>query len=168
MTSGNPLASACHSDPMRPNLERIPGKADRLAEAIIDRAPFVVDHGFVDSLGDAAAAALRCYGARMVTFAYREDSIGLVRRSLLAEGLGLCVKPDDDRDVMVGLALPWFVTQQLGRSPKDEFAAIADRLPDNGMTRLIRRFGKRVDITLGAFGWDIVETPEGADFVPTM
>ena len=82
---------------MRPNLDRIPGEADRLAEAIIYRAPIVVDQDFVDSLDDAAAAALRRYGARTVTFAYRESSIGLMRRSLLAEGLGLCVQPDDDR-----------------------------------------------------------------------
>lgn len=153
---------------MRPNLERIPGKGDRLAEAILDRAPFVIDQRFVDSLDNAAMLALRRYGVRTVTLAYRESSIGLVRRSLLAEGLGLCLEADDDRDVMVGLALQWFVTQQLGKSPMDEFAAIADRLPDNPMAGLIRRFGGRVDITLAAFLWEIVETPEGPDFVPVV
>ncbi|MGC5021042.1 hypothetical protein [Micromonospora sp. DT47] len=151
---------------MKPNLARIPGDGDRLAEAILARAPRRIDQSFLDSLDPAASLALGRYGVRLVTIALRENSVDLLRRSLLATGLADCLQPDDDRDVMVGLALPWIVAQQLGASPAAVFAVVADNLPDGPSARLVKTFGAREDITLAAFGWELVATTDGPDFRP--
>ncbi|AVT39256.1 hypothetical protein [Plantactinospora sp. BB1] len=151
---------------MKPNLARIPGDRDAVAQAVLARAPRPVDPGFLASLDPSTALALGRYGVRLATIALRERSVALLRRSLLATGLGRCLRDDDDRDVMVGLALPWVVAQQLGASPATEFAAVADDLPDGHVAGLLRRFGARQDITLAAFGWEVVTTADGPDFSP--
>lgn len=151
---------------MKPNLERIPGKQDRLAEAILARAPRRMDQGFVSSLDPSASLALGRYGVRLATLALRQDSPGLLRRSLLATGLAGCLEPGDVRDLMTGLALPWIVAQQLGASPATVFADVADSLPDGPVAKLFKSFGARTDITLEAFGWELVATASGPDFRP--
>lgn len=151
---------------MKPNLERIPGKQDRLAEAILARAPRRMDQRFVSSLDPSASLALGRYGVRLATLALRQNSIELLRRSLLATGLAGCLEPDDDRDLMVGLALPWIVTQQLGASPATVFATVGDSLPDGPVAKLFKAFGARTDITLEAVGWGLVTTAGGPDFRP--
>jgi hypothetical protein len=151
---------------VKPNLERIPGKQDRLAEAILTRAPRRMDQRFVSSLDPSASLALGQYGVRLATLALRQNAPDLLRRSLLATGLDRCLEPDDDRDVMVGLALPWIVAQQLGASPAAVFATVADSLPDGPVAKLFKAFGARTDITLEAFGWELVTTADGPDFRP--
>ncbi|MEU5565059.1 hypothetical protein [Micromonospora musae] len=151
---------------MKPNLERIPGKQDRLAEAILTRAPRRMDQRFVGSLHPSASLALGRYGVRLATVALRQNSPDLLRRSLLATGLAECLKPDDDRDLMVGLALPWIVAQQLQLSPATVFATVGDSLPDGPVVELFKTFGARTDVTLEAFGWELVTTADGPDFRP--
>lgn len=67
---------------------------------------------------------------------------------------------------MTGLALPWIVAQQLGASPATVFADVADSLPDGPVAKLFKTFGARTDITLEAFGWELVATASGPDFRP--
>jgi hypothetical protein len=101
-----------------------------------------------------------------VTIALREGSTDLLRRGLLATGLSVCLRSKDDRDTMVGMALPWVVTQHLDMAPVEIFAETADRVPDARVAGLLRRFGARSDVTLRAFGWEMVTTPGGLDFRP--
>ncbi|MEW2384474.1 hypothetical protein AB0873_20615 [Micromonospora sp. NPDC047707] len=151
---------------MKPNLERIPGKQDRQAEAILARAPQRMDQRFISSLDPSASLALGRYGARLATLALRQNRPDLLRRSLLATGLAGCLEPDDGRDLMVGLALPWIVARQLGASPAAVFGDVADSLPDGPVAALFEAFGARTDITLEAFGWELVTTADGPDFRP--
>jgi hypothetical protein len=72
----------------------------------------------------------------------------------------------DDRDVMVSLAVYHFVARQLGQSPAELFGDVAARLPDGWVPDLLREFGARQDITLDAFGWLLIQTPDGPDFTP--
>ncbi|MFY1576193.1 hypothetical protein ACN26Z_15030 [Verrucosispora sp. WMMD703] len=151
---------------MKPNLERIPGKQDRLAEEILARAPRRIEQSFVRSLDPTNALALGHYGARLATLALRQNSVDLLRRSVLATGLARCLASDDDRDFMLALAVPWIVAQQLGEAPVEVFATVGDSLPDGPVARLVHTFGARTDITLEAFGWELVTTSDGPDFRP--
>ena len=60
---------------------------------------------------------------------------------------------------MVGLAVGYFVAQQLGLVPAELFDDVASALPGGWVCDLLRGFGARTDITLKAFGWLLVETP---------
>ncbi|GIJ30862.1 hypothetical protein [Micromonospora sediminimaris] len=151
---------------MKPNLARISGKQDRLAEEILARAPRHIEQSFVNSLDPAAALALGRYGARLATLALRQNSVDLLRRSVLATSLARCLASDDDRDFMVALAVPWIVARQLGEDPAEVFAMVGDSLPDGPVARLVHTFGARTDISLEAFGWELVTTADGPDFRP--
>jgi hypothetical protein len=67
---------------------------------------------------------------------------------------------------MVSLALGYFVAQELGLAPAEPFGDVASRLPDGWVPDLFREFGTRTDVTLEAFGWTLVHTPDGPDFMP--
>ncbi|NGM13320.1 hypothetical protein [Verrucosispora sioxanthis] len=151
---------------MKPNLERIPGQQDRLAEQILARAPRRIEQNFVRSLEPTTALALGRYGARLATLALRQNSVDLLRRSVLATGLAGCLASDDDRDIMVALAVPWIVAQQLGASPAEVFATVSATLPEGPAARLVQAFGACTNITLEAFGWELVTTADGPDFRP--
>jgi hypothetical protein len=110
--------------------------------------------------------ALGRYGARQATIALRQQSAQQLRRSLLATALAQLIRPSDPRDLMVGLAVHHVVAQQIGTAPPALFDAIAARLPDGPMPGLLRDFGARHDITPEAFGWQLVQTAEGPDFLP--
>jgi hypothetical protein len=68
---------------------------------------------------------------------------------------------------MVGLAPHYVVAQRLGLVPSDLFSQVAARLPDGPVPDLLRSFGARHDVTLEAFGWQLIQTSEGPDFIPT-
>lgn len=68
--------------------------------------------------------------------------------------------------MMVGVALPHVVAQELGIRPADLFKQVADRLPGTPVSDLLRGFGGRQVITLSGFGWELVETEDGPDFAP--
>ena len=67
---------------------------------------------------------------------------------------------------MVGLALYLYVAEQLGQPPAELLGDIAARLPPGWVPDLLREFGARDDITLEAFGWLLVDTADGPDFLP--
>ena len=67
---------------------------------------------------------------------------------------------------MVGLAVFHYVAGQLGQSPAELFGDVASRLPDGWVPDLLRIFGGRRDVTLDAFGWLLIQTPDGPGFTP--
>lgn len=69
---------------------------------------------------------------------------------------------------MVGLAVYYFVAEQVGLVPSDLFDEIASCLPDGWVPDLLRVFGAAQSITLKAFAWELVQTPDGPDFLSTL
>jgi hypothetical protein len=67
---------------------------------------------------------------------------------------------------MIGLAVHHVVAQQIGTAPSALFDATAARLPEGPIPGLLRDFGARHDVTPEAFGWQLVQTAEGPDFMP--
>lgn len=151
---------------MLPNLDRIPSTGDRRAEQILIDAPRAADANYLASIGVEGAIDLARYGIRRTTVALRRSSVEILTEALWATALAAAARPTDDRDLTVGLALPHVVARELEVDPVALFAAIADRLPDSPMARLLTEFGSRQDIDLASFGWKRVETPDGPDFVP--
>jgi hypothetical protein len=97
--------------------------------------------------------------------ALRQNSAALLRDALLAMAIGQAAsRNSDDRDVMVTLAVYYFVAEQVGKTPAGLFSEIASCLPGGWVPDLLREFGARDDITLDAFGWLLVLTPDGPDF----
>jgi hypothetical protein len=151
---------------MQPNRYRIPGDQDAAAETVLNRAPDQIDQRFLNGLDRQAAAWLGRYGARQVTTALQQRSGDLLHQALLATAIAACLHDYDDRDVMIGLALPWVVAQQLGLDPAQVFARVARRITKPHVADLLTVFGARQDITLRAFGWQQVPTDHGPDFRP--
>jgi hypothetical protein len=121
----------------------------------------------LDSLDERDAVVLGRYGARQPTIALRDRSAERLRNALLATALGRILRHDGARDMMVGLAVHYVVAQRIGVAPRALFTEIAARLPAGPDRDLLRTFGERPDVTLEAFGWQLVETPDRPDFVPT-
>lgn len=67
---------------------------------------------------------------------------------------------------MISLAVHHIVAQHIEVAPATIFDEIAERLPDGPTARLLRHFGHRQDITAKAFGWQLIHTPDGPDFMP--
>jgi hypothetical protein len=149
-------------------LVRIPSDGDADAEAVLELARSGVTADLLGCLNGADVIALNRYGARHAVVALRRASAALLRDALLAYAISQVVRNGDDRDVMVGLAVFYFVAQQVGLVPSDLFDEIASCLPDGWVPDLLREFGARQDITLGAFAWQLVQTPEGPDFLSTL
>jgi hypothetical protein len=151
---------------MEPNLARIPADGDADARAILDLARDGVTADLIGCMIDRDARVLGLYGARTVTVALRRGSAALLREALLATAIAQAVHASDDRDVMVSLATYYFVAERLGLVPADVFDDVASSLPDGWVPDLLREFGSRKDITLESFGWLLVETADGPDFLP--
>ena len=117
-------------------------------------------------MDDRACLALVRYGIRQPTVALRTSSVALLNDALLAAALDRLGPRDDPWDAMIDLALHHAVAQKLAVAPPVLFNQIAARLPDGPMPDLLRAFGARQDVTLEAFGWQLIQTPEGPDFVP--
>jgi hypothetical protein len=151
---------------MKPNLERIPGDGDAQAQAILQRLPGSLSPSLLDSLDSPSGEICGRYGARQPAVALRTGSADRLRDALMATALAALLKKDDPRDTMVGLVIHVHVARMLGLVPSDLFDEVADRLPAGEVASLFRTFGARDDVTLEAFGWHVVETPAGPDFVP--
>jgi hypothetical protein len=151
---------------MQPNLERIPGYDDARAEVIVWRAHDGVTAELMNSLERRDVLALGRYGSRQPSIALRTGSPEILRAALLSTGIAEVRDGGDPRDVMIGLALHHVVAQQLGLSPSALFDDVAARLPDGPAADLFREFGARQDITLKAFGWQLVQTADGPDLAP--
>ena len=147
----------------RPNLERIPASGDWLARSTLERAPAVVDQRFLDSLTEAEVRSVGRYGVRAATVALRERDPALLTDALFGLALAATARNDDWRDLMVGMAIHFWVAVQLGIEPPVPFDAVADRLAETSVGEVVRTFGRRSDVTLGAFGWRVVDTPDGPD-----
>jgi hypothetical protein len=93
------------------------------------------------------------------TAALRAGSIADLEESL-AEDLARHAGARDDRDVMIHLTPYWDAAGRLGGSPANVFDAAASTV-DGSISELARRFGRRGDLTLGAMGWRLEETPDG-------
>lgn len=153
---------------MKPNLAKIPADGDADAEAILKLARGGVTADLLGCLVDRDFTALGRYAARQPTIGLREGSAARLRDGLLSEAIYAVGRDSDPREVMVGLAVYYFVAQQIGQVPSDLFDEIASRLPDGCVPDLLREFGARQDITLQAFAWQLVETPDGPDFLSTL
>jgi hypothetical protein len=152
---------------VEPILVRIPADGDADAQAALELARDVgVTADLLGCLNDGDLNALNRYGARHAVVALRRGSATLLRDALLAYAICQAVRAVDDRDVMLGLAVFYFVAQQVGLIPAELFDDVASCLPDGWVPDLLREFGARTDITLKAFGWLLVETPDGPDFTP--
>jgi len=164
--AASPRRSA-HNDLMQPNLARIPAAGDARAQAILRHAEGMISQHFLDTLDERDCLALGRYGTRQTTVALRGSSAVLLHDALLATALGSLGRQGDPRDTMVSLALHYVVAQQLALAPPDLFNEVAARLPGGPMPDLLRVFGARQDVTLETFGWQLTQTPEGPDFLPT-
>ena len=151
----------------QPNLVRIPAGGDALAVQTLRRAPEVVDGLFLRTVDKQAQLALGRYGARAPSLALREQDPSRLREGLLASALHAAVSGDDPRDVMGGLALHYDCAERLGEVPAVLFSEVAIRVADPATADLLRVFGARDDVTLRAFGWQLVDGPDGQDFEPT-
>lgn len=151
---------------MSANLARIPADGDAAAEAILRRAVKPVDSHLVESLDESACLALGRYGARLPTIALRERSAERLTQALLATAIASLGDLRDERDLLVVLAVHFFVAEELHIEPSALFGEVADHLPPGPVVTLLRTFGARSDITLRAFGWNLVQTADGPDFVP--
>ncbi len=139
---------------------------DADARAILGLARDGVTADLLGCLIDSDARAVGRYGARNVTGALRRRPAALLRETLLATAIAQAIHASDDRDLMVGLATDHFVAGQLGLVPADLFEDAASPLPGGWVPDLLREFGARTDVTLEAFGWLLVDTPNGPDFMP--
>lgn len=152
----------------KPNLANIPPDDDAGAEEILGLARGGVTDDLLGCLVDRDFTALNRYCCRQATTALREGTAARLRDALLAEAICAAGRDTDEREVMVGLALHYYVAQQIGLVPAELFDEIASYLPDGPMPDLLRSFGTRDDITLEAFAWQLVETPDGPDFMSTL
>ena len=114
---------------MEPNLARIPGEGDTDAEVALELLGGRVTVDLLAMLEKRDLIALGQYGAHQVTLALRERSAERLRRALLATAICDAGLNGDDRDMMVGLALYFYVAEQLGQPPAELFGDIAARLP---------------------------------------
>ncbi|MCI3272181.1 hypothetical protein [Streptomyces cylindrosporus] len=149
----------------KPNLVRIPGDKDSLAEGILRRTEGGIDQGLLASLTDGDRRALGRYGVRMASVALRHSSSAELETALLAYGMSGAGQ-EDARDMMVGMSLHHVVAQLIGLHPGPLFIQIADRLPGGAAANAMRQFAVREDVSLTAFGWKLVDTPDGPDFCP--
>ena len=120
----------------------------------------------VASRDERSRLALGRYGTRAVTLALRESSLDRLREGLLATAVTQLADPEDSRDFMVGLALPYVAVRDLDQDPSSVLGSVAGRLDGTAGAEALRTFAARQDVTLAAFGWDAVETVSGLDFIP--
>jgi hypothetical protein len=66
----------------------------------------------------------------------------------------------DTRDLLVALVPYYDCARRLGIDPAELFGQVAKAGPPE-LLEAVRDFGRRDDVTLAAFGWTVVETPDG-------
>jgi hypothetical protein len=98
---------------------------------------------------------------KICTRALRES-----RPDVLVEGFRAQVEhlaatgPIDARDEMLDLAALVDCSRRLGHDPARLLGPVAAAGPP-WLAELFATFVRRTDVTLGAFGWSIAETPDG-------
>ncbi|MGK7909030.1 MAG: hypothetical protein AB4040_17630 [Synechococcus sp.] len=111
----------------------------------------------VSGLVDASVRSrLSTYAVRCAARALAQKSVDLFEAGLLA--CLLTIDPDNDRidprDLMVLFAPLHVAAQGSDRCPDDLFEQYADLAPAHA-SKTLRDFGRRTDVTLGAFGWTL-------------
>jgi hypothetical protein len=147
-----------------PDPQHVPSDEDAAAEEILALARDGVTAELLGCLVRRDAIALARYGARQATRALRTRSAALLHDALLAMAIAAIVRLGDERDVMVSMARHYYVARQLGQDPAEVFDAAVSGLPDGRVRDLFRVFGARKDVTLKAFGWQLVQTDDGPGF----
>lgn len=71
----------------------------------------------------------------------------------------------DFRDVLVGLAPYLDCAQRLGIDPVELFD-FASAAVGEAMRQTVRTFARRSDVTLEAFGWQVMHMPDGPCYRP--
>jgi len=101
---------------------------------------------------------------RTVTAALRRND-----STLLVDGFGAHVSrlrgqaSWDSRDEMLSLAAFFDCARRLGEDPAALLGPSSRGGPD-WFVETFDGFAKRTDVTLAAFGWSVVETPEGPEY----
>jgi hypothetical protein len=132
-----------------------------LGQAFTDATP-EQRASFSASLTPHARHALGRYALRAPMLALRARDRSMLRNGLIVYAL-LEQQVRDWRDDLVAFAPYYCVAQELGLPPSELFDdAAAYAVSD--LADVMRTFGRRVDVTLGAFGWRRIETPEGPTF----
>jgi hypothetical protein len=142
-----------------------PGLLDEaIAETLVALAdgPSAEWNAFADSLTKHRQRVLGRYAVRASMLALRTRE----RRHLDAGLLAHCAVTRvvmDWRDDLVAFAPYVHVARALGVDVPTLFDdAAAHAVPD--LADVMQTFGRRTDVTLGAFGWRQVETPDGPTF----
>jgi hypothetical protein len=109
-----------------------------------------------------ARHALGRYALRAPMLALRAQDQSMLRHGLIVYAL-LEQEVRDWRDDLVAFAPYYCVAQDLSLAPTELFnEAALYAVPD--LAGVMTRFGRRTDVTLGAFGWRRIETAEGPTF----
>jgi hypothetical protein len=74
---------------------------------------------------------------------------------------------EDVRDVLVGLAPYYDCAQRLGVDPVPLFDGVASTTGD-AMRETMRTFVRRSDVSLEAFGWRLLQAPDGPCYRPDL
>ena len=99
--------------------------------------------------------------ARDATAALREGSIPRLRQGFRRHvELAAALTSWDSRDEMLSLAVFVDCCRRLGGDPAIALGPIAAEGPE-WFRMTFEGFVRREDVTLGAFGWSIVDTPDG-------
>jgi hypothetical protein len=113
------------------------------------------------------SAALTPHARRVLgRFMLRAPMLALRQRdkSVLHDGLLVGVlleqRVRDWRDDLVAFAPYYYAARELGQSPADLFDDAA-AFAMSELATIMKTFGRRQDVTLGAFGWRRIETSEG-------
>jgi hypothetical protein len=95
------------------------------------------------------------------TMALRTGSVDALRQGFEAHVASLWDLPKwDSRDEMLSLAAFLDCARRLGQEPDALFGPTAASGPP-WFVETFTTFVRRTDVTLAAFGWSIVETPDG-------
>jgi hypothetical protein len=149
---------------MKPNLVRIPGDDDALAEAILVRAEDAFSRDFLASLQKSDYVALGRYGRRQATIALREGSAERLRDALLATAISTFWLESEIGHMLLNFEVHFIVAEKIGMSPTAVLEDMGKRIPESTASKacnLVARHG--ADLTSL---WRLVQTADGPDFVP--
>ncbi|MCP4359064.1 MAG: hypothetical protein GY796_13695 [Chloroflexi bacterium] len=102
------------------------------------------------------------YGHRAATLAAREEAADWLLSGLVGYGIANYTIPQK-RKVQIGLAVYHHVARKLEINPIDLFEGAAQFVSaEIGGEMLL--FGRKTDVTLNAYGWQELKTPEGIKY----
>ena len=110
-------------------------------------------------LDDSVRSRVGTYMVRCASRALAKKSVGMCEVGILAYLLIIDPSRDrmDPRDLMVSLAPLHVAAQDNKLDPASLFGQHAELAPDH-ISKMLRDFGKRTDVTLEAFGWMLSHT----------